>query len=120
MTSASSNELSVQYREWPSKTAELFWKCSLAVSAEHLLKCYSMRSEGLPTILPVTLVVFFILILSIKILPDRFNDIQITTLWRPFHKLQNCLILFSFQVSFKFIRGVFGIVILLESKTWTN
>ena len=50
MTSASSNELSVQYREWPSfcfKTAELFLECSLAVSAEHLLKGYSMRSEGL-------------------------------------------------------------------------
>ena len=61
MTSASSNELSVQYREWPSfcfKTAELFWKCSLAVSAELFLKCYSLRSEGLPTTLPVTLVVF--------------------------------------------------------------
>ena len=36
-------------------------------------------------------------------IPDRFTDIQITTLWRPFHKLQNCLIRFSFQVSFKFI-----------------
>ena len=60
MTSVSSNELSVQYREWPSfcfKTAELFWECFLAVSAEHFLKCYPMPSEGLTTTLPVTLVV---------------------------------------------------------------
>ena len=61
MTSASSKELSVQYFEWPPfcfKTGELFWECSLAVFVEHLLKCYCMRSEGLPTTLPVTLVVF--------------------------------------------------------------
>ena len=40
------------------KLPEFFWEWYLAVFGEHLLGCYSMHSEQLPTTPPLTLVAF--------------------------------------------------------------